>query len=154
MNPNDVDVMNELTSVDLSTVETNVPVIIDGIYEVTVAELTIRPNKDNSGQVLSMKFALAQPAPARQGDKETQVNPGFPLFHTVSLKRTFKDDGEVKYEPLTQLTNFREAVIGEKAGQFMPLEQYIGRSLAVQTRIQDDPKFGMSARIQKFKKLG
>ena len=143
-----LDILNELSSVDLTTVQTALPILKKGTYEVVVAELSITENKAKTGNLLNIKFTLVNPA---QDENGKEVHPGFPLFDRISLVRTFKEDGvTVKYDPLQNLKRFREAVTGDKGGVFMPLEQYNGKKLGVRVDVEDDATFGRKNSVDKY----
>jgi hypothetical protein len=140
--------MNELGTVDLSTVQTALPVLKAGTYEVLVAEASFSENKAKTGQLLNIKLTLVNAAVSLT---DVAVNPGFPIFDRISAVRTFKEDGvTVKYDPLPRFAAFREGVTGDKAGAFMPVEQYIGKKVAVRIKVDDDPEFGQKNVVQKY----
>jgi hypothetical protein len=148
-----LDILNELSSVDLSTVQTALPVVAPGVYEVLVAELAFAANKANTGQLLNIKLTLVNPAKSIADDKGVvrDINVGFPIFDRISAVRTFKEDGTtVKYDPLPRFAAFREGVTGDKAGLFMPIEQYIGRKVGIRIAVEDDAEFGTKNVVKKY----
>jgi len=151
----DIDIMQQLSNTDLSTVQTALPTLADGLYEATVAEIKTKPNSKGTGHNLEIKVTLNSSAPALVNDQPTTVNPGFPVFDTISLVQTTDEAGAVKYDPLPKLAAFREACTGSKAGSFMPLEQYIGARIAIRTKIETDKtgQYAPRARIMKYQKM-
>lgn len=147
----DLDISAQLDNIDLSTVSTSFPMLAAGLQEVNVAEVKIEPQKaPKTGKNLKIKLTLVNPAVDIEGKT---VNAGFPLFDTVSLTKTFKDDGSVKYDPTPKLALFKEVVTGSKDGTFMPLEQYIGKSCLVQVSfVPAQGEFGPQNRIQRYVK--
>lgn len=123
-------VLNQLDSIDLSTVETSYPNLKTGHYHVRVVGCTVEDGKKPGAKNLVIKFALTEATEAVDG---RQVNPGFVIMQRVSLTKTFKDDGSPKYDPMPTLAKFREAIFGKATAgtQFMPLEQYIGQELDI-----------------------
>ena len=145
--------LNELDALDLSTVQTALPVLPAGVYEVIVSELKFDENKAKTGKLLNIKLTLVNPCKSLPDDKGAtrEVNQGFPLFDRISAVRTFKDDGiEVKYDPLPRFAAFKEGVLGDKTGAFMPLEQYAGKKVGVRIAVEDDAEFGRKNVVKKY----
>ena len=144
------DILNELSTVDLNTVQTALPIVQKGVYEAIVAELKFDENKAKTGQLLNIKLTLTTTAKAEDGK---ELNAGFPIFDRISAVRTFKDDGvTVKYDPLPRFAAFREGVTGSKAGAFMPIEQYIGRKVGIRLDVEDDAEFGRKNVVKRYVK--
>ena len=134
---NDADILSQIDNIDLSTVETARPFLPTGIYQMRVAKMELVDQKSpKTGKNLNIQLALVEPTNSQPNDKgeTSRLNPGFPIFDLVSLTPTFNEDGSKKYDPLPRLARFREAVMGDKAGKFMPLEQYIGRTVTVKVQ--------------------
>ena len=145
------DVLNELNSLDLGTVQTALPILLAGVYEVLVAKLQFDENKAKTGKLLNIELTMINPTKDETGTRE--VNPGFPLFDRISAVRTYKEDGTtVKYDPMPRFAQFREAVLGDKAGAFMPVEQYIGKKVAVRIKVEDDSEFGRKNVVARYVK--
>jgi hypothetical protein len=145
--------INDLQNLDLSTVPTALPVLVDGQYEATVADAKVEPNSKGDGNNFNVKLTLNLPAKGviqtPNGLQETQLNAGFPVFDTISMKETRKDDGSLKYDPRINLAKFQEGVLGTK-GAFFPLEQYIGRRVLIKTKIEKNAEYGDRARVVKY----
>lgn len=147
------DVLNELESLDMTTVQTALPVLKAGTYEVVVAELKFDENKAQTGKLLNIKLTLTTPAKAETGldGIERDVSPGFPIFDRISAVRTFKEDGTtVKYDPIPRFAAFKEGVTGSKTGAFMPIEQYIGKKVGVRLAVEDDEQFGRKNVVKRY----
>lgn len=131
---NDIDILTQIDNIDLSTVDTDRPQLPSGLYEMKVAKMELVDQKaPKTGKNLQIQLGLVEPAlsvPNSKGEQQ-KLNPGFSVFDLISLTATFNEDGSKKYDPLPRLAKFREAVIGDKAGRFMPLEQYIGQTVMV-----------------------
>jgi hypothetical protein len=156
-NNNSVDILNELMNADLGNVQTAMPVLDPGTHLVKVAAMDLVDNKDGTGKNLNIKFALVNPGSATINGVAAQVNPGYPVFHIISLNESRdKNTNELKYDPRVKLAQFREAVLGTKAGSFFPLEQYINRDVAIKTSIdtKDEAQFGKRVRIDRMTKVG
>src|ERR1035437_7278847 len=141
----EIDILSSLDSLDLTNVSTGFPVIPAGLYEVSVNEIKIEPNKKGTGHNLNAKLALTQPATAIDGKV---VNPGYSLFHTISLVETDK------YKPASSLAAFKECFTGTKSGTFMPVSQYIGNTGSVRVSVETTDAYGTQNRIAKFVKKG
>lgn len=147
--------LNELDSVDLNTVQTALPIVQKGTYEAVVSELHFDDNKAKTGKLLNIKLTLVTGARSEPDDKGNvrELSPGFPLFDRISAVRTFKEDGSVKYDPLPRFAAFREAVTGNKAGAFNPVEQYIGKHVGVRVDAEDDAEYGRKNVVKRYVKV-
>lgn len=141
----EIDILNDLDSMDLSNVETGLPLLPDGLYTLQVAEIETKANKKGTGSNLNIKFVTTEPVTDLNGNP---VNPGFPLFDLISLVKS------EKYDPIPKLAAFKEAVTGTKSGSFNPLEQYLGLSVCVKLKIERDAEYGDKNRIQRYIKKG
>lgn len=139
----EIDILQNLDSMDLTNVETGVPLIPEGLYEVSVLEAKTEPNKKKTGHNLSLKFGLTQPTTSLDGKA---INPNFPLFTIISLVKT------EKYDPRQNLAAFMECFKGTKAGNFLPVEQFIGMTGNVRVKIDDSPEFGKKNVIARYVK--
>ena len=136
----DIDILSQIDNIDLASVETARPNLPTGLYRFKVAKLELVDQKaPKTGKNLSIQLGLVEPQQSVPNSKgESQVlNVGFPVFDLISLTKTFKENGEVNYDPLPRLAKFREAVLGDKSGKFMPLEQYLGREVIVKVRYSE-----------------
>jgi hypothetical protein len=149
------DILNELQNLDLSTVQTAMPILHDGVYEATVAEVKIEPNSKKDGNNVNIKTTLNYAAKGwvknARGEKEDRdVAPGFPVYDTISLKETRKENGELKYDPRPSVARFMEGVLGSRTGNFFPLDQYIGRRVMIRVKTEESEEYGDKARIRKY----
>ena len=129
----EIDMLSSLETADFTNVETGMPTIPKGLYEVEVLTATIDRNKKQTGSNANFKFGLTQPTTAEDGKA---VNPGFPVFHVISLVKTDK------YDPLQNIARFMECFTGTKSGKFLPVENFIGMKGNVRIDIDDNPEFG------------
>lgn len=152
-----LDILNDNTAVDLSTVRTSLPILAKGMYIVSLKAADVGANKKLTGSNLSIEVLLVNSGLDDQGK---EVQPGFPLFDTISLVRTFKPDGTtVSYDPVKRLVELLEAFGVEKAGTMTPrdmitlLQTFLGQQCAVRTSIETSDEYGSKTRIQRYSKL-
>ena len=141
-----VDVLNELQSADLTQVSAVMPLIDDGVHEGEIIEIDTRENSKKTGHLLEMKIALTNPTPATKEGIPCEVNPGYPIFHSISLVRT------EKYEPLEKIAELMQAALGTKEGSALPFEQFIGKTVTFRTKVELSDEWGDRARISRFLK--
>jgi hypothetical protein len=70
-------------SVELTGVETTLPLLRENDYRFQIVESTIDPNKNQDGLNWNLKLGLAEPAEATDG-RVVSVN--FPVFMTLALQ--------------------------------------------------------------------
>lgn len=132
----DIDILNDMDNVDLSSVNTDFPLLPKGTYEFTVTEAQVVSSKNREGgKVFEVKAALNQQARSTLG---REINAGFPLTFRVGLTPTEKYTQQAIAE---NLAKFQEAVLGNK-GRFMPMEQYIGKTFKANIGIDKTEQYG------------
>jgi hypothetical protein len=141
----EIDITQNLDSLDLTNVETGMPLLPEGIHGVEVIEAKLEPNKKGTGKNLNLKFGLTEATESVEGKL---LNVGFPLFHTISMVQT------PKYDPRQNLAAFKECFTGTKAGNFFPVEQYIGATGIVRTKNLTSEEFGTQTKLARFVKKG
>jgi hypothetical protein len=151
-----LDILNDNTPVDLTTVRTAMPVLKPSLHSAIIKKVELEPNKKNTGSNLVLEHTLVNQVEADDGKV---INPGFTVFDLISLVKTFKDDGEtVNYNPVEKLVAVIEAVTGEKSGSLTPremvslIQSFVGRQIAFRTVIENDEKFGAKTRIARYVK--
>lgn len=129
-----VDILNELNNVDLSTVK-GYPLLPSGVYDFEVKEMVLEDQKSGSGKNLVIKYALVDPTTDIEG---AQVHPGYVVTERISLVKTFNEDGTERYNPLPRLKQFREAIFGKtsEGTAFMPLEQYFAQRITLRLKYE------------------
>lgn len=132
----------EIPNVDLTTVETGIPILSDGLYEVKVADLEIVPTKDGQGQLLSIKYTLEQHAQSVTGEA---VAPGFPIYDRISLRIT------EKYTPAKRLAALQDCFLSERTPK-LNTEDLIGKVGTIRLRIREDEKYGTSNEVKAYEK--
>lgn len=138
-----------LDTLDLTKVDTGFPIVPAGLYQATVAEIRAEPNNKGTGQNLKIKLTLNEPTNDLSGNP---TNPGFPIFDLISLVESRDDSGNIKYDPRKRLAAFKEGVTGNKEGSFNPLEQYLGMTCTIRVKVEDDPEYGKSNRVNRYVK--
>jgi len=139
-----VDQLNALLNSDLKDVPTTRP-LLNGLVKLKVRKMSIEENKAKDGNNLNCEFATVEPAVATDG---RNVNAGLVIFHTVSLKET------EKYNPLENLAKLREAITGDKAGSFAPIEQYLDMEFMAKVKPELSEQYGDRTVIAQFVKKG
>jgi hypothetical protein len=142
---NEVDSLQQLLGADLSGVSTAMPVLEPNTYDFTVAKMEIVDNKAKTGKVLVVNLTLATAAVAFETHKT--INPGFPLIHRVGLAETDKYTTE---DIQRNLASLKEAILGDKSGSFLPLEQYYGKTVTARTKVDASVEFGNQTVIARF----
>lgn len=130
----------EIPNVDLTTVETGIPLLPDGLYEVRVETAEVTPSKDGQSNVLKLKYSLEQKATAIGG---AEVGIGFPIFDRVSLKVT------EKYNPARRLAGIMDCFIGSRTAR-LNSEDLIGKSGVVRLRVRHDEQYGDSNEVKAY----
>ena len=140
---NEVSILNELDTLDLSSIETGVPILPARIYSLQVDKVEVVENKKKTGHNLTIELSTVNTEEAEGGKV---LNPGFKVFDLISLVKTDK------YNPIEKLAAFKESATGSKSGNFNPPEQYIGAIVQVRLAIEDDKEYGRKNRINRYLK--
>jgi hypothetical protein len=134
-------------NMNLSNVDTSMPVLVPGPYVLSVSKMEVKNSKTpgkESNKNLNIELVLTEPAQTTSG--KTVSN--FKLYHTISLTSS------EKYDPAQKLAQFKEAVLGTKEGSFAPFEQYYGQRVSVQLVVESSVQYGDQNRIKSFIKRG
>jgi hypothetical protein len=132
-----------ITQVDLTTVETGIPVLKAGVYKVRFADFIVKPNKAGDGDNLNIKLTIEESTTDEAGKP---VAIGFPVFDTVALKRT------EKYTPDRKLAEIQEAALGAKKVGF-ETEDLIGKEVVIQLTMEESDQYGKQNRIKRYMAL-
>ena len=130
----------EIPNVDLTSVETGIPILPAGLYEVKVESMELKPTKEGSTNMLNIKYSLEQNATATNGE---QVSPGFPIFDRIWLGTT------EKYSPARALASIQDAFLGSRTPKFNT-EDFIGKSGVVRLKVRNDEQYGESNEIKAY----
>jgi hypothetical protein len=149
-----LDILNDNTAVDLTTVRTAMPVLKPATHSAVIKKVSLDENKNRTGYNLNLEYTLVNQA---ESDDDKILNPGFVVFDLISLVKTFKEDGSVAYNPVEKLVAIIEAVTGEKTGTMTPkemvllIQSFVGRSIVFRTVIDNkNPEFGTKTRIARY----
>lgn len=151
-----LDILNDTTPIDLSTVRTAMPVLKPSLHAGVLAAFQVEPNKKGTGSNASIELTLVNGAEDVGGKT---VNPGFKVFDLISCVKTFKEDGTtVSYDPMQKLVALYEALGGSKdqrmtAGELVrALQSCVGQPVNFRTRVEDDPTYGQKTRVDRYVK--
>lgn len=128
-------------SIDLTGVETDLPLLPEGDVQLQVVESIVGPNKDSNGLNWFLKLATTSPMEAIDG---RNVNPNFPIFQTIALqaKEDSKDPEAFKRglgEAIDAIFGtdkntrpvFNQTLVNEAVGKFATahifIDEYQGR---------------------------
>ena len=145
----DIAAMTDINDLDLSTVETDFPLLASGIAVVQVQSCALQPaddKKQGSFPYLEIKFALTQPHQTAAGEGRTvkTINPGdrgssvnHRIYYGVSYKK--KEEGtKFGYDAIAK---FREAVFGKAtAGTKFSCDEMLGQQLSVRLLFEAHPQ--------------
>jgi hypothetical protein len=127
--------------VDLTTVETGIPILRPGDYEVSIETMEVVSNKAGDGEILVFRATLQNNEESRDGEV---VHAGFPIFGRASLKKT------EKYDPVKRhLVPLMDCFLGVRARNF-ETEEFIGKTGKVRLAISQDPQFGDRNEIKAY----
>ena len=132
----------EIPNIDLTTVETGIPILPPGLYEVKIESMEVKPTKAGDTNMLNIKYSLEQIATATNGE---QVSPGFPIFDRIWLGTT------EKYSPARALASIMDCFLGARTTKFNT-EDFIGKSGNVRLKIRNDETYGESNEIKAYEK--
>jgi hypothetical protein len=140
----ELDLMEQLNSVDLSKVETSYPILKAGIADFQVAEITPTPADGDKKPYIAIKYTLAQPWSTQpiDGGESRPVSPGFPITERVYIN-DWEDPktGEKKNFGRVRLLQMREAVLGPiQAGQKFVPSELLGQAIKLKLKFDPAPK--------------
>lgn len=143
----ELDSLNNPQDIDLSTVETDFPLLASGVVQCQVQECEWktedskkRPGTTNT--YLHLKVVTAQPwnSVAFEGREAKPINPGFPITHR-NYVGTYEKDGATKPYGTEFLARLRESAFGKAAPgtKFNPAEM-IGQAVTARLKFEPSPK--------------
>lgn len=130
--------------VDLTAVDTSIPVLNKGLYDLMIKGMTKEPNKDQTGYNLKVELQTTTKETSVQGNA---LNPGFKLFIYIPLQT--KEGSTFDYR--TKLAQLQEAALGEKRAQFNS-EELIGKVVRASCKPEDTDEFGLTTRVGRLSK--
>lgn len=160
----DADILNQINNIDLSTVETEYPLLKSGMVSVQVqtcewqTETSKKTGKDNT--YLNLKVVTTQPweTVAHEGRAVRTISPGFPITHRIYVGSYVDDkDGSPKQYGVTQVAQLREAAFGKaQSGARFNAPEMLGQNIVVVLKFEPNPKdkdgntFGPRTSIDRF----
>ena len=133
-----------LNNIDLSNVDTEMPVLCDGTYNFEIKEFEVAENKKKTGHNLCVKFALTTPGDsvkARERGESNDISPGFQVRKYYPLQQS---DNENAPDFRRDLAVLQEAALGAK-GELNneTLEQLRGKQVAIKVKVTDSDVYGL-----------
>jgi hypothetical protein len=129
--------------VDLNKVETGIPILKPGDYDVKVVSMDpvpIKSGKDGD-EMLRIKMTLEDHATSRDGE---DIHPGFPIFARASLRPT------EKYDPVRRhLAPLMDCFLGHRKSEF-ETEDFIGKVGRVRLIVRSDDTYGESNEVKAY----
>lgn len=156
--------MVDINSIDLSTVETDFPLLATGLVGVQIQECEFKTNDKSGKPFLHVKYALTQPHKTTDhgGLPVKTINPG-DRGSTLSEQIYYgnyedKKTGEVKKYGVDKIAKLREAVFGKaQPGDRFSAPDMLGQALVVKLRFVPEPKnektgevFGPRTEVQDY----
>lgn len=156
-NAQGLDILNDNTVVDLTQVRTAAPILKPAVIACILSKVLVEPNKKATGSNMNIELTTVNSVETIDGKV---LSPGFKLFDTISLVRTFKEDGTtVSYDPVPRLVEMIEAITGTKDGSATPrqmVEQItgsVGQQIAARTKVEKSEEFGDKTRVARYVKV-
>jgi hypothetical protein len=126
--------------VDLNKVETGIPILRPGDYDVRVASMEVVPTKAGDEQ-LKIKLTLEEDTQSQHGE---HVGPGFPIFARAALKVT------EKYDPVKRhLVPLMDCFLGRRTTEF-ETEDFIGQVGRIRLMVRNDDQYGESNEVRAY----
>lgn len=138
--------MNLLTT-DLTSVDVSRPVLEKGgPLRFTVADMQVVKNKAGDKDMIVTTFKSVFPWKSTKGEV---VNPGFTVTERLVITATEKKTEE---SILKDVARLRLSITGNQSGSFMPLDQYIGKSVDALVDVETDEtgQYGEQNRLRKM----
>lgn len=134
--------------INLSGVETGMPVLVKAHYIVEIDDVDVKESKKTPGnQNLVVKTKTLGPATSVQGQKDGKsddIKAGYPVTLFLPLQQSDNPDAP---DFRKRLAEFQDAVEGtdvkNRNPQFNPF-QYVGKKLVIQLEVQEDSEYGLT----------
>jgi hypothetical protein len=130
--------------VDLTTVDTTIPVLPKGLYDLQIKGMTKEANKTQTGHNLKVELQTTSEITSQQGNP---IKPGFKLFMYIPLQT--KEGSTFDYR--IKLAQLQEAALGEKRPTFNS-EELIGKTVRASCKPEDTDEFGLTTRVGRLSK--
>ena len=156
----DQDTSNPLAAfnldIDLTGVETGMPVVEAGHYIVEVDSVEVKDNKAQTGKNLVVICKTCAPTTSVQGrteGKEEDIKAGYPLRMYLPLQQSDNPDAP---DYRKRIAEFQDAVEGTdvktRNPQFNPFA-YKGQRFVMALKVENDPEFGLNNNIKQLSKI-
>lgn len=140
----ELDIMEQLNSVDLSKVETSYPVLKAGVVHAQIVELAAVPAEGDKKPYIMAKYTLAQQWESQplDGSPSKPISPGFPISERIYVNDwTDPKTQEVKNFGRVRLLQLREAVLGPiQPGQKLDFNELRGQSITLKLAFDPAPR--------------
>jgi len=149
--PTELEILNELNSVDLSKVETSFPMLASGVVTASVVKCEFRRDTERKGDDAKpycyVEYTLAQPwktvehdgivsRPIGLGERGAQFNE-----RVYVGKYNDKQTNEEKWYGLDRLAKLREAAFGKaSAGARFTPEEMVGQTITLRLKFDPAPR--------------
>ena len=140
-------------NLDLNDVDNTMPILVEGLYILTVDKVELVENKDKTGNNLLVIFKTASDATSLKGQaegKENDIKAGFQLRQYMAMQDNPNKPEARSYKE--NLATFQDSVTGSKKGNrgpFQPLT-YVGHQVAARIKCKEDPDYGMQNNIARL----
>lgn len=120
-----------LLAEDLSSVDTSMPILKEGLYDMTISSCKEGTTKDKTGVIVTIILKTTAPAFSTTGE---EVQPGFPVYHRMNQTPTGGMTADMIRKRNAQ---FVEAVEGKKTS-LIPLDRFEGKTVRCKVGIQEE----------------
>ncbi len=128
---NDIDILQQINDIDLSTVQTGFPLLKSGVVPLTIQSF------EDDVEKKALKVKLVTAAPWEDIDGKV-IHPGFPITDFIRFNTWTDADGKEKNFGVERVVNLRAAVFGKaKPGDKFDRTALLGQQ--VQARLKYDP---------------
>lgn len=143
------DILNAVENMDLTNVETDFPVLEQGICDFTIANMQAETSKNGNGTNIIVELKTAMPYKTRKGEVK---QPGFPLRDSIYIPNdTTSEKGATAMRMSQQkLAQLKLSVFGTQEGAFGKFEQYVGKTVSARLKIESDEQFGDRNRVAAY----
>lgn len=140
-------------NLNLSGVDTSMPVLEAGHYICRVAEVDVKENKAGTGRNLLCIYETQGPATSVQGretGKTEDIKPGYKLRAYMPLQQSDNPDAPDFRKGLAQFQDAVErSTMENRSPQFNPFS-YIGMEVVVRVDVSKDDVYGLGNNIKGY----
>lgn len=137
---------------DLNEVDTSMPTLVEGLYELVVDKVEPKPNKAGDGRNLVVTFKTTAPATsvqAQEKGEEDDIKAGFPITCWWPLQQSDNPDAPDFKERHAQ---FQDAVLGTEKGNRPPYNPfaYVGARIIARLKVTKDDEYGLGNDVRRM----